>query len=43
MLLLTVPAGIILCSAAAGIGEALDRGLREQLQHLLAKKKHAKP
>ncbi|WP_156924476.1 hypothetical protein [Derxia gummosa] len=43
MLLLTVPAGIILCGAAAGIGEGLNRGLRDRLQYLLAKKGRAKP
>lgn len=38
MLLITVPAGIILCGAAAGIGEGLNRGLRDRLQSLLGKK-----
>lgn len=38
MVLITVPAGIILCGAAKGIGKALSEGFREQI--LLFFRKH---
>jgi hypothetical protein len=38
LILITVPAGIIVCGAAAGVGKALEEGLREKIKLLLAKK-----
>jgi hypothetical protein len=38
LLLITVPAGMIVCGAAKGIADALENGLRDRLLDLLKKK-----
>jgi len=40
LLFLTVPAGMILCGAAAGVAKALEEGLQERLMSLLMDKSH---
>jgi len=39
LLLLTVPAGMVICGAAAGVSRALEDGLKEKLLKLLKKEK----
>lgn len=38
LLLITVPAGMIICGAASGIAKALEKGLKEKIITLLKKK-----
>jgi hypothetical protein len=42
LLLITIPAGIIICGAAAGIGKALEEGLRKRMLDLLRKRPERK-
>ena len=42
LLFLAVPAGMVLCGAAAGVGKALEEGLRERLLTILSSSKHPK-
>src|SRR5262245_51923621 len=42
LLLVTVPAGMIICGAAKGVADALESGLRERLMELLRGKKATK-
>jgi hypothetical protein len=43
LLLLTVPAGMIICGAAGGLARGLEEGIREKIKKMLSAKRSRPP